>query len=76
MLFARVDIGVTDFPTKTAEKELYIYTSNFWARDFFSKVHWSCASCFQWEWGIFIIVLAAEKLTFWGGGVTSKLASQ
>ena len=28
----------------------------------------------SFQWGIFII-LAAGKLTFWGGGITSKLAS-
>ena len=64
MLFARVDIGVTDFPTKTAEKEEEKNGSEI----FFPKVgaqKWACASRFQW--GIFVL-LAAEN-DFLGGGI-------
>ena len=57
-MFARVDIGVTEFPTKTAEKE----DEKLSVRSFFQKKAY--ASRFQW--GIFIF-LAAEKLTFGGG---------
>jgi len=66
-LCARVDIGVTGSPTKTAKEEEEFLGGLL---DFFSKV--ARASRFQWE--IFIF-LAAEKLTFLGGGITSKLAS-
>ena len=55
LLFARVEIGVTDFPTKTPEK----VEKN--GSEIFFK--WACASRFQW--GIFIF-LAAEKLTLGG----------
>ena len=57
-----------EFPTKTAEKKEEI----FWGSEFFF-LKWACASRFQW--GMFIL-LAAEKLTFLGGGITSKLARQ
>ena len=60
LLFARV--GVTEFPTNTAEIE----KEKSWVRDSFFKS--GCASHY------FFIFLAAEKLTL-GGGVTSKMAS-
>ena len=70
-MFARVDIGVTEFPTKTAKKyEIKKFSLSF----FFQK--WACASRFQWPMGEFAFYFAAEKLTFWDGGITSKLASQ
>ena len=68
-MFVRVEIGVTEFQTKTAEKE-----ELFWGglRFFFqkSKVGVRIPS----PMGNFYF-LAAEKLTL-GGGLTSKLASQ
>ena len=68
LLFAKVDIGLTQFPTKTAKKE----EEEKGPEIFFQKS--ACAS--RYQWGIFILfLLAAEKLTF-GGGITSKLAGQ
>ena len=57
LLFARVDIGVTEFPTKTPEKE----EQKILGLSFFFKSSSACASL-----EIFIF-LAAEKRTFgWG----------
>jgi len=52
LLFARVDIGVTEFPTKIAEEE----GENLDLRFFFQK--WACASRFGFQWGIFIFLAA------------------
>ena len=71
MLFARVDIGVTtEFPTKTAEKE---EEKNLGLRFFFKsgRAH----PVFN-AGDFFHTFLVAKKLTFWEGGITSKLASQ
>ena len=61
LLFAKVDIGLTQFPTKTAKKE----EEEKGPEIFFQKS--ACAS--RYQWGIFILfLLAAEKLyNFWGG---------
>ena len=67
LLFARIDNDMTESPTKAAKKE----EEKIGFETFFQK--WVCASRFQWRTFIF---LAAEKLTFLGGGITSKLASQ
>ena len=63
MLFERVDIGVTEFPTKTAKTEL----KKFGLRFFFisGRAH----PVFKVE--IFIF-LAAEKITLGGGGRNFK----
>jgi len=68
LLFARVDIGVTESPTKTAKKEKKIESLSF----FIQK--WPAHPVFSGEFPFF----AAEKLTFWEGGYNfySKLASQ
>jgi len=66
LLFARVDIGVTEFPTKTAEEEeensRKRKRKEVGSEFFFQK--WACASRFQW--GI-LNLFAAEKITFGGG---------
>ena len=71
MLFARVDIDVTEFPTKTTEKEEF-----FWEGSeiiFFSEV----GVRIPFSVGNFHF-FPPEKLTFLGGvgGITSKLASK
>ena len=66
LLFARVDIGVTEFPTKRAKKE----EKKMGSEIFFQK--WACASRFQWGISIF---LAAENSFGEEAGKTSKLAS-
>ena len=74
LLFARVDIGVTEFPTNTAEKEEEKIGSDI----FLSKV--------KVKVGVRIVPFSVGKfhffgrgktivLTFWRG-ITSKLASQ
>ena len=69
MSFARVDIGVIELPTKTAEIET---EKKMGLRFVFQK--WACAyPVLGFQWGIYIF-LAAEKLTFLGGGITAKLA--
>ena len=69
-MFAGVDIGVTESPTITAEKE----ETNFGGLRFiFQK--WACASRFQW--GIFNInIVWPRKTNFLGGRIISKLARQ
>ena len=57
MLFARVDIGVTEFSTKTAEKEEEILGLSFFSR-VGVRIPFSVGN---------FHFLAVEKLTFWGG---------
>ena len=55
-MFARVDIGVTEVPTKTAKKyEIKKLSLRF----FFQK--WACASRFQWGELFHLNCLAARK---------------
>ena len=61
LIIARVENGVTKFSPQRQKGPK------------FSK-KMDQENSFQWEWGIFIF-LAAEKLTFWGGCIASKLAS-
>ena len=63
-MFARVDIVVTEFPTKAAEKE---------EKKMGSEIFFNVGVPIPFSMGNFHF-LAAEKLI--GGGTTSKLASQ
>ena len=62
LLFARVKIGVTKFPTKTTKKD----ENFFLCPRFFSKVG---AHPFKMSF------FSAKRQTFGGGGITSKLAT-
>ena len=57
LLFARVDISVTEFPTEQTKKK---------KRNFGSEIFFFKSGCASLE---FFNFLAAKKLTFWGGGV-------
>ena len=69
LLFAKVDIGVTKFPTKTAAEKVKTMGPGF----FLKVKKWACA--FRFQWGIFIL-FGRGKPNFGGGDTTSKLASQ
>ena len=70
LLCARVDIGVTESPTKTAKKEEKTFLG-LW--DFFQKLKWPAHPVFSA--GNFHF-FGRGKTNFFGGGKTSKLASQ
>ena len=65
LLFARVEIGATEFPTKAAKKEDNIFVC---LRFFFLRVR-VCASIENQN----IVFLAAKGPTFGGDGIISKL---
>ena len=61
MLFARVDIGVTEFPTKTAEKE----EEEKWARDLRQKTGGACLYMPEdGHWLASFEVVPPQKLVF------------
>ena len=60
LLFARVDIGMTEFPTTIAEKE----EETNWVFGFYFQ-KWACASRFQWpEFSFF----GPARKDYLGGG--------